>query len=127
VLLIGGSLVRLAYGLGAFLAPERMVRAGYAPDTHELADPRLLLRAFGGHLLVTASLTLAAARSRRLARQAATLSLLVDTLDVASAVLEQRARGHRDRTVTGGYQISGAGMIAFAWALSALRRGPQVG
>jgi len=50
--------VRIAYGIGALLAPAMMVEARYAPDTHELDDPRLLLRAFGGHQLVTGCLTL---------------------------------------------------------------------
>jgi hypothetical protein len=115
--MLGGSAVRIAYGVGALLAPARMVSAGIAPDTHDLPDPRLLLRAFGGHQLVTGCVTLAAIRSRRLARRAAALSLLIDTFDVASAVLEQRARGGRDQTITGGYAISGAGMVAFAAAL----------
>ena len=122
VLLLGGSAVRVAYGAGALLAPARMVSAEYAPDTYGLADPRLLLRAFGGHQLVTGCLTLASIRSRPLARAAATLSLLIDTFDVASAILEQRARGQRDQTIAGGYVISGAGMIAFAGALCALDR-----
>jgi hypothetical protein len=121
VLLVGGSSVRIVYGMGALLAPARMVEARYAPDTHELADPRLLLRAFGGHQLVTGCLTLAATRSRRLARLAATLSLLIDTLDVGSAALEQRSRGRPDRTILGGYAISGAGMIAFATVLRTSR------
>lgn len=121
VLLLAGSAVRIAYGAGALLTPAKMVSAGLAPDTHELADPRLLLRAFGGHQLVVGCLTLAAARSPQLARRAAALSLLIDTFDVASAVLEQRARGGRDQTVTGGYAISGAGMAAFAAALCLAR------
>jgi hypothetical protein len=118
-LLLGGSAVRIAYGAGALLAPARMVSAKYAPDTHNLADPRLLLRAFGGHQLVTGCLTIAAIRSRMLARQAATLSLLIDTLDVLSAVLEQRARGECDQTIAGGYVISATGMAVFAAALCA--------
>lgn len=122
MLLLAGSTARIVYGVGALLAPARMVSAEYAPDTHDLADPRLLLRAFGGHQLVTGCLTLTATRSRRLVRPAATLSLLIDTLDVVSAILEQRARGRRDQTITGGYAISGAGMIAFAAALCALSR-----
>lgn len=117
--------MRIAYGIGALLAPAMMVEARYAPDTHELDDPRLLLRAFGGHQLVTGCLTLAASRSRGLARPAAILSLLIDTLDVGSAVLEQRARGRPDQTILGGYVISGAGMIAFAAALRTLSRAPR--
>jgi hypothetical protein len=119
-LMLVGSTVRIAYGVGSLLAPTRMVSAQYAPNTHDLADPRLLLRAFGGHQLVTGCLTLAATRSRRLARPATTLSLLIDTLDVVSAVLEQRARGQTDKTIIGGFAISGTGMITFAAALRRL-------
>lgn len=119
-LMLIGSSVRIAYGAGSLLAPAKMVSTRYAPDTHDLADPRLLLRAFGGHQLVTGCLTIAATRSRRLARPAATLSLLIDTLDVASAVLELRARGANDQTITGGILISGTGIIAFAATLRIL-------
>jgi hypothetical protein len=122
LLTLGGSVVRIAYGLGALLAPERMVAAGVAPDTHELADPRLTLRAFGGHQLAIGCMTLGAIRSRRLARRAVALSLAIDALDVTSALIEQRVRGGRDRTVLGGYAISGTGVLAFAWVLRALGR-----
>jgi hypothetical protein len=122
VLLLGGSAVRIAYGAGALLAPASMVSHKYAPDTHDLDEPRLLLRAFGGHQLVTGCLTLASISSRRLARGAATLGLLIDTLDVTSAVLEQRARGERNPIITGGYAISGAGMVVFAAVVCALYR-----
>ncbi len=121
--MLAGSTVRIAYGSASLLAPASMVSRHCAPDTHGLADPRLLLRAFGGHQLVTGCLTLAASRSRRLARPAALLSLLIDTLDVASAAIELRARGQRDQTITGGFVISGAGMITFAAALLAGARG----
>lgn len=121
-LMLVGSAGHIAYGLGSLLAPERMVCAQYAPDTHGLADPRLLLRAFGGHLLITGCLALAATRSRRKARSAAALCLLINTFDVTSAVLEWRARDERDQTVTGGIALSGSGMITFAAALCALSR-----
>jgi hypothetical protein len=117
-----GSAVRIAYGTGALLAPLKMVQARYAPDTHELEDPRLLLRAFGGHQLVTGCLTLAATCSRRHARQAASLSLLIDMLDVGSAALELRTRGHVDQTVLGGIAISGSGILTFAAAYRTLTR-----
>jgi hypothetical protein len=122
LLLQGASAVRIAYGLGALLAPGRMVALGLAPDTHELDDPRLTLRAFGGHQLVIGCTTLSAVGSRRLARRAAALSLAIDAMDVTSAIVEQRVRGGRDRTVVGGYAISGAGVLAFAGALYALGR-----
>jgi hypothetical protein len=122
-LLIGGSAIRIAYGAGSLLDPQRMVSKRLAPDTHDLADPRLLLRAFGGHQIVTGALTLAATRSVALARLAAALSILIDTLDVLSALLELRARGGGDETIAGGIAISGSGIIAFASALFAL--GPR--
>lgn len=121
-MLVSGSAVRILYGLVALLAPRRMVSTGCAPDTHDLADPRLLLRAFGGHQLVVGCMTLCTTRSRSLARSAAALSLLIDTFDVVSAILEQRARGGRDQTITGGYAISGVGMLTFAIALRVLDR-----
>lgn len=117
-----GSAVHIAYGVGSLLAPERMVAAHYAPDTHHLADPRLLLRAFGGHLLVSGCLTLAATRRPVHARAAAGLCLLINTFDVTSAILELRARGRVDQTVRGGVALSGAGVLTFAAALYALRR-----
>ncbi len=119
-LMVLGSAVRIAYGVGALLAPAKMVSARFAPDTHELADPRLTLRAFGGHQLVTGCLTLAATRSASHARQAVTLSLLIDTLDVTSALLEMRARGQADQTVLGGIAISASGILTFAAARLAL-------
>lgn len=121
-LMLAGGAGHVAYGLGSLLAPEKMVSAKYAPDTHDLADPRLLLRAFGGHLLVSGCLTLAATRSRRHARSAAVLCLLINAFDVTSAVLELRARGQTDQTVIGGIALSGSGVITFATALRALSR-----
>jgi hypothetical protein len=99
-----------------------MVSAQYAPDTHGQPDPRLLLRAFGGHQLLIGCLTLATARSGRLARQAAALSLLVDASDVASALLEMRTRGQADQTVLGGIAISTSGIVTFAVVGLALNR-----
>ncbi len=99
-----------------------MVSAHYAPDTHDLADPRLLLRAFGGHLLVSGCLTLAATRSERHARSATALCLLINTFDVTSTVLELRARGQIDQTIKGGVALSGAGVLTFAAALRILSR-----
>lgn len=117
-----GSAGHIAYGVGSLLAPEKMVSAQYAPDTHDLADPRLLLRAFGGHLLVSGCLALAATRSPRHAPSAAALCLLINTFDVASAILELRARGHTDQTVTSGIALSGSGVLVFGAALRALAR-----
>jgi hypothetical protein len=121
-LLVAGSELRIAYGAGALLQPSRMASAGLAPKIHSEADPRLLLRAFGGHQVVAGSLTLCATRDPRVAELAALLSLLVDTFDVASAALEVRSRGGGDPTVTGGIVLSGVGMATFAGALWSLRQ-----
>jgi hypothetical protein len=121
-LLLAGGTVHVAYGLGSLLTPERIVSARCAPDTHNLADPRLLLRAFGGHLLMSGCVTLTAMRSPRRARSAAVLCLLINSFDVTSAILELRARGRSDQTVMGGIALSGSGVLTFAAALLALSR-----
>jgi hypothetical protein len=121
-LMLGSTAVRLAFGAGYLLAPSRMVSAGLAPDTDGRPDARLLVRGFGGHQLVTGAMTLAAARARRLAGPAVTLNLLIDAFDVASAVLELRARGRADRTLVGGIGLSGTGVVTSALALRALHR-----
>jgi hypothetical protein len=119
-LMLAGGAVHVAYGAGSLLAPERMVSTRYAPDTHGLPDPRLLLRAFGGHLLISGCIALAATRSPRHARSAAALCLLTNAFDVTSALLELRARGQSDQTITGGIALSGAGVLTFAVAVGAL-------
>lgn len=121
-LMLAGSAVHIAYGIGSLLAPEKMVAAQYAPNTHALPDPRLLLRAFGGHLLLSGCLTLAATRSPQHARSAISLCLLMNTLDVTSAMLELRPRGQSDLTIKGGIALSGTGFFTFAAALRSLSR-----
>jgi hypothetical protein len=119
-LIVLGTAVRLAYGTAALLAPGRMVSLQFAPSTHERPEPRLLLRAFGGHQIVTGIFTLASLRSRGPARAATTVSLAIDTLDVTSAILEIAARGESDRATVAGIALSGTGMLAFAVARCAL-------
>lgn len=121
-LLVAGGAGHIAYGVGALLAPEKMVCARCAPDTHGLADPRLLLRAFGGHLLISGCLVLAATRSRQRARSAAGLCLLINAFDVTSTLLERAVRGDSDKTVMGGIALSGTGVLTFAAAVHALSR-----
>jgi hypothetical protein len=119
-LMLAGSTGHIVYGLGSLLAPGKMVAAQYAPHTHGQDDPRLLLRAFGGHLFLSGCLTLAATRSPRHARPATALCLLINAFDVTSAILELCARGQRDRTVMSGIALSGTGVLTFAAALRTL-------
>jgi hypothetical protein len=121
-LMLAGGVGHVLYGAVSLLAPEKMVSAHYAPNTHNLADPRLLLRAFGGHLLVSGCLVLAATRSPQHARSAAALCLLINAFDVTSSLLELRDRGQSDQTVGGGIALSGTGVLTFAGALCALSR-----
>ena len=120
LLMLAGGTTHVAYGAWSLLEPESMVRARYAPNTHGLPEPRLLLRAFGGHLLISGCPALAATRSPSHARSAAALCMLINTFDVTSAVLELRARGGADETLRGAIALSGSGALAFAAALRAL-------
>ena len=120
VLMGAGGITHIAYGAWSLLEPESIVRARYAPNTHGLPEPRLLLRAFGGHLLVSGCLALGAIRSPSNARSAAALCMLINAFDVTSALLELRARGGADATIGGGIALSGSGALAFAAALRAL-------
>jgi hypothetical protein len=99
-----------------------MAEAELAPDIDGRPEARLLLRAFGGHQLLVGALTLSSLRDRRRARAGAALSLAVDALDVASALIEWRDRGRADSAVGGGIMLSGSGVLTFAAALRALRR-----
>jgi hypothetical protein len=116
-----GSLVRGAWGAGAFAAPEAMRGAQLTggPDL-ERPDARLYVRGFGAHQVLIAGFTIAATRSRGLLRPAVVLSALLDGVDIASAVAEVRARGGLDRTVAGGIVFSGAGLALGVAALRAL-------
>jgi hypothetical protein len=50
------------------------------------------------------------------------MNVLLDSVDIASAVAEVPARGGVDRTLAGGVVLSGAGVAIFATALRALGR-----
>ena len=122
-LAVAGSLVRGAWGAGAFAAPAAMARAQLigGPDL-QLADPRLYVRGFGAHQLLVAGFTVAATRSDALLRPALVLSALLDAVDIASAVAEIPARGGLDRSLASGIVFSGGGLALFAAALRALDR-----
>jgi hypothetical protein len=122
-LAIAGSVLRGAWGLGALAAPMAMRRAQLTggPDL-DRPDARLYVRGFGGHQLLLAGFTIAAARSDELLRPALVLNVLLDGLDIASAVAEIPARGAADRTLVAGILFSGVGALTFAAALRSLDR-----
>jgi hypothetical protein len=118
-----GSLVRGAWGFGAFAAPAAMKRAQLTGgEGLNLPDARLYVRGFGAHQALIAGFTLAALRSDELLKPALVLSVLLDALDMASAAVEVPARGGIDPTLVGGIAFSGAGALTFLAALRALDR-----
>ncbi|GAC1321002.1 MAG: hypothetical protein NVSMB25_14150 [Thermoleophilaceae bacterium] len=58
-----GSVARLAYGLGALLAPGWM-SGRLTPEIHDAPDPRMNLRGFGAEHVTIAVFTLAGTRNR---------------------------------------------------------------
>jgi hypothetical protein len=116
-----GSLVRGAWGIGALAAPKAM-RSAQLTGGRDLdrPDARLYVRGFGGHQVLMAGFTIAALRSDDLLRPALVLDVLLDGLDIASAVAEIPARGELDRTLTAGIVFSGVGALTSLAALRAL-------
>jgi hypothetical protein len=117
-----GSAGRLAYGLGAVLAPEWM-DGRLAPSLRDHPDPRMNLRGFGGAQSAVALYTLTTATTPDGARSALRLNVLVDGLDTVVSLLERRDRGRFDRIAAGGVAINVLGLACWATAASALRRG----
>jgi hypothetical protein len=119
--MIVGSLVRLGYGLGAAIAPLGMCRRRLAPAVHDMPDPRMNLRGFGGAQSAIALYALASARSPERARSLLWLNAVTDACDAAVSLLELRARGKLDRVVVGGLGIN---ITALAWWTLAARTLP---
>jgi hypothetical protein len=117
-----GSSARLAYALGAVLAPERM-DGRLAPRLHGHPDPRMNLRGFGGAQSGIAIYTLTAARTPQGARSALLLNTLVDGFDAMVSLLEWRDRRGVDRAVAGGLAFNLAGLACWTIAAAALRAG----
>ena len=120
VAVVVGSVGRLAYGLGAVLAPEWM-GGRFAPSLRGHPDPRMNLRGFGGAQSAIALYTLTSATSEARARDLLRLNALVDGLDTVVSLLEWRDRGKLDEMAAGGIGINIAGLSCWALAYSALR------
>jgi hypothetical protein len=117
-----GTVVRLAYGVGAVLVPEAMAEHRLAPRLDGAADARMNLRGFGGALSAIALYSLAAARTPHRARSVLWLNALTDAFDAGVTLLERRDRGTVDRVVAGGLAINVAGMACWTLAARTLRR-----
>lgn len=114
LLMLGGTSVRMAVGLGYLLAPSKMAAARLAPNADDRPDARLFVRGFGGHQLVLGTVTLATTRGRRPPDLVLAVNLLIDALDMTSTLLEVRVRGRSDRTLSRSIILSGT---AITWTL----------
>jgi hypothetical protein len=111
--------LRLAYGVGAALAPQSMEALRLAPALPERPDGRLFVRAFGGHMILVAALGLAAVLRRRGERGAAAAALGIDLADIGVALVEAQRRGRLEPDLSGGLVISGLGAATAALAFAA--------
>jgi hypothetical protein len=121
---VAGSATRLAYGLGAVLAPEWM-SGRLAPQILSHPDPRMNLRGFGGAQSAIGIYTLMAATTPDGARRVLRLNALVDALDTVVSLLEWRDRGKFDEMAAGGVAVNIAGLSCWAVAAAALRTAPK--
>jgi hypothetical protein len=114
-----GGLFRMAYGLGAILAPDAM-SLRLAPDIRNHPAGRMNLRGFGGVQTALGGFTIWAAGDPRHARPALGLNLAADVLDSVVSAMEWRDRGRADRVVVGGVLLNVAGVATWAAALRGL-------
>ncbi|MGH2902599.1 MAG: hypothetical protein ACRDK7_03285 [Solirubrobacteraceae bacterium] len=109
-LMLANSTFRMAYGVGALLAPSTMAKLRLAAGTREDPQSRLFVRGFGSHQVAVAALGLASRRWPTLERPAALAALAIDAVDMLSAVVESSERGSIDADLTGGLVFSAAGV-----------------
>ena len=93
-----------------------------APDVPERPQAQLFVRAFGGHMVGVGALGLLALHKRHLERAATWAALVIDLLDVSTALVEGAKRGRLDRDLGGGIVFSSSGAISAALALVLARR-----
>jgi hypothetical protein len=116
-LVLANSLLRIAYGVAAFVSPRAMASAQLVPDLEKRHDARLFVRGFGGHMVGVGALGIASAWRPELERPAMELAIAIDLFDIASVVLEARDRGSLDEDLMGGLVLSGAGAVTACAAL----------
>ena len=113
--------IRIGYGVAALAAPSRPLfgKVPLAPDTEDSPEARLFIRGFAAHQIAIAMVGLASLARRDLQRLGMLLAAAIDSADIASALVEARARGHLDPDLRDGIAFSGAGLVS---ALVALRK-----
>ncbi|HWG08684.1 MAG TPA: hypothetical protein VN672_06715 [Solirubrobacteraceae bacterium] len=113
-LIAANALVRLAYGAAVVCAPSRRLagRISLAPDTDDAPPARLFVRGFSAHQVTVALIGIASIPRASLRRPAMMLAAAIDAADIASAVIESRARASFDRDLIGGIVFSAAGLVS---------------
>jgi hypothetical protein len=81
-----------------------------APNTDELPEARLFVRSFSAHQIGVALVGLVSVGRREGQPTAIALAAAIDAIDVATALLEARARDRWDADPIGGILFSGAGL-----------------
>jgi hypothetical protein len=108
------ALVRLAYGAAVVCAPSRPLvgRIPLAPNTDDAPPARLFVRGFSAHQIAVGLVGIASIPRASLRRPAMMLAVAIDAADIASAVIEGRARASFDRDLVGGIVFSAAGLAS---------------
>jgi hypothetical protein len=123
-LLAANAAIRLGYGGAVLVAPSKpFLGLSLAPDTDELPEARLFVRAFAAHQLGVGLVGLASLRQRELRWPAMLLAAATDVADIGSALMEARGRGRLDSDLRGGIAFSAAGLVSALGALRSALRG----
>jgi hypothetical protein len=109
-LMVGGSLVRLAYAIGLLVTPDQMSRLRLAPLTPGNPYARMTTRAFGAVHVNVSLLTLRAAILERDTRLALGLNLGCDVGDLIATILEWRGGELPRAAATGSAVVQLTGM-----------------
>ena len=113
-LALANATIRLAYGLVVVAAPSKTAGGSMAlaPNTDDRPEARLFVRGFAAHQIAVGLVGLASARRPDLRRAGMLLAAGTDLTDIATALLEARARGRLDPDLSGGIAFSGAGLAS---------------
>ncbi|HEX4116785.1 MAG TPA: hypothetical protein VHY18_13025 [Solirubrobacteraceae bacterium] len=119
-LIVTNAAIRVGYGLAALFAPSTPLfgTVPLAPDTEQFPEARLFVRGFAAHQIAVGVLGIASLARRELRRPAMILAAVTDSADIASAVIEAKARRRTDADLSGGIAFSASGLIS---ALLAMR------
>ena len=112
------SLIRIAYGIGAWAAPDVIFRAFGLPAP--APDTRYLNAAFGGRDFTVAAVTETALRAGR-EKEALWVNASCEATDLGALLLEIRRRGGVDPVVLVGIGFNAFGWLAVARAARGLR------